>query len=73
MVRADRCCVGTCDNDKRYFDKLKVKDHVKDLKWHRFPTVNLERKKTWTALVNKGRVNFTPTNGSRICSNHFPD
>ena len=73
MVRSDRYCVGPCDNDKRYPDKLVVKENVSNLKWHRFPTADEQKKQVWTALVNKGRVGFVPSEGSRICLNHFPD
>ena len=45
MVRADRSCVGLCDNDKRYPEKLVKQDLVENLKWHRFPTNNEEKKK----------------------------
>ena len=73
MVRHDRCCVGTCGNDTRYPDRYVVKEHVEILKFHRFPTNDECKKKTWTALINKGRVGFVPSDGNRICSNHFPD
>lgn len=72
MVRHDRCCVGPCDNDTRYKDQYDVKSHVTTLKFHRFPK-NEEKMNVWTGLVNKGRENFIPTSGSRICSNHFVD
>eukprot|EP00795_Rhopilema_esculentum_P009833 gene9833-18408_t len=38
-----------------------------------FPTNDESKKKTWTALINKGRVGSVPSDGSRICSNHFSD
>ena len=28
MVRGDRCCVGTCDNDTRYQERFVVKGYV---------------------------------------------
>ena len=73
MVRADRCCVGPCDNDKRCPKRLVVMKHAEKLKWHRFPTKDEDRKKKWASLVAKGRCEFAPTDNSRICSNHFPD
>ena len=73
MVRADRCCVGPCNNDKRIAKMLVVMGHVAELKWHRFPTNDEEKKKVWVSLVNKGRSDFSPSDGSRICSNHFVD
>ena len=72
MVRGDRCCVGTCDNDTRYQERFVVKGHVQKLMFHRFPP-NEEKRKTWTSLISKGRSGFTPSDGSRICSNHFKD
>ena len=40
--------------------------------FHRFQH-NKEKRKTWTSLISKGRSGFTPSDGSRICSNHFKD
>ena len=70
MVRGDRCCVGTCDNDTRYQKRFVVKGHVQKLMFHRFPR-NEEKRKTWTSLISKARSGFTPGDDSRICSNHF--
>ena len=53
MVRGDRCCVGTCDNDTRYQERFAVKGHVQKLMFHRFPR-NEEKRKTWTSLISKG-------------------
>ena len=72
MVRKDRCCVGICNNDRSYPDKLEIKSHVQILKWHRFPKDKAKRK-WWQTLVNKGRENFVASDESRICSNHFVD
>ena len=72
MVRSDRCCVGTCDNDTRYPEKQIIKYHVTKLMFHRFPC-NEQKRKTWISLVGKGRDSYVPTDGSRICSNHFPE
>ena len=72
MVRKDRCCVGICNNDRCYTDKLEIKSHVKILKWHRFPKYKAKRK-WWQTLVSKGRENFVVSDESRICSNHFVD
>ena len=46
MVRADRCCVNPCNNDKRIQNKFIKVDHVTELKWHHFPTNNEEKEKT---------------------------
>ena len=72
MVRKDRCCVGICNNDRSYPDKLEIKSHVQILKWHRFPKDKAKRK-WWQTLVNKGRENFVASDESRICSYHFVD
>ena len=72
MVRGDRCCVGTCDNDTRYQERFVVKGHVQKLMFHRFPR-NEEKRKTWTSLIAKGRSGFTLSDASRIFSNHFKD
>ena len=72
MVRKDRCCVGICNNDRSYPEKLEIKSHVQILKWHRFPKDKAKRK-WWQTLVNKGRENFVASDESRICSNHFVD
>eukprot|EP00794_Sanderia_malayensis_P017239 gene17236-18960_t len=73
MGRHDRCCVGTCTNDTRYPERYDIKKHVETLKFHRFPTSDEAKRNTWAGLVNKGRVGFIPSGGSRICSNHFLD
>ena len=69
MVRKDRCCVGICNNDRSYPDKLEIKSHVQILKWHRFPKDKAKRK-WWQTLVNKGRGNFVASDESRICSTY---
>ena len=66
MVRADRCCVGPCDNDKRCPKRLVVMKHVERLKWHRFPTKDEDRKKKWASLVAKGRCKPTNKNPSPV-------
>ena len=37
MPKHARCCVGFCDNDKRFPNLLVVRSHVKELKFHRWP------------------------------------
>ena len=73
MGRHDHCCVGTCNNDTRYSDCYEIKNHITTLKFHRFPNNDEVKRNAWAAFVNKGRVGFIPSDGSRICSNHFPD
>ena len=65
MVRKDRCCVGICNNDRRYPDKLGMKSH-------RFPK-DKAKCKWWQTLINKGREKFVASDESRICSHHFVD
>ena len=53
MVRADRCCLGACNNDTRCQERFVEKDHVQKLMFHRFPR-NEEKRKIWTSLISKG-------------------
>ena len=46
MVRTDRCCVGPCNNDKQNQNKLIKMNHATELKWHRFPMNNEEKRST---------------------------
>ena len=76
MPKHARCCVGFCDNDKRFPNLLVVRSHVKELKFHRWPKdPNLAE--LWRKQVAKGRSdNFNPEPGSEgtfVCSNHFPE
>ena len=74
-----RCCVGGCDNDQRYPQKLIIKDHVQELKWHRVPRPNSKNDETekkrnlWVKMISKGRKDFAPQNETFVCSNHFID
>ena len=52
-----RCCVGGCNNDSRYPEKLVVKSHVTQLKFHYFPKNGAKRAK-WVAQISKGLVGF---------------
>ena len=76
MPKHARCCVGFCDNDKRFPNLVVVRSHVKELKFHRWPKdPNLAE--LWRKQVAKGRSdNFNPEPGSEgtfVCSNHFPE
>ena len=64
--------MGSCDNDKRYPDKLVRRNHAEKLRWHRF-TENPEKRKQWISLISKGRVEFNPGPWTYVCSNHFVD
>ena len=72
MEKNDRCCIGPCDNNKHYPDKIKMISHVVALKWHCFPK-NEERRQEWIAMISKGRENFHPGKWTYVCSNHFRD
>lgn len=72
MPKNARCCVGGCDNDKRYSDLWVIRSHVSALKWHQFPSNN-DKFTVWKLLISKGRDNFVPGSGTYVCSNHFPD
>ena len=76
MPKHARCCVGFCDNDKRFPNLLVVRSHLKELKFHRWPKdPNLAE--LWRKQVAKGRSdNFNPEPGSEgtfVRSNHFPE
>ena len=71
-----RCCVGFCDNHKRFPNILVVRSHLKELKFHTWPKdPNLAE--LWRKQIAKGRNdNFNPGSGSEgtfVCSNHFPE
>eukprot|EP00795_Rhopilema_esculentum_P017081 gene17081-8598_t len=72
MGKNDRCCVGSCDNDTRYPDKLVKRNHVEKLRWHRF-TEDPGKWKQWISLISKGRADFNPGPWTYVCSNHFVD
>ena len=63
MPKQARCCVGFCDNNKRFPNLLVVRSHVKELKFHRWPKdPNLAE--LWRKQVAKGRSdNFNPEPG----------
>ena len=66
-----RCCVGGCDNDSRYPDKIVKRGHVEgELRWHYLPK-NPERRAEWTEQISKGLETFLATDNKVVCSNHF--
>ena len=65
-----RCCVGGCDNDSRYPEKVVKRSHVAELKFHCFPK-DEARRKLWKKQVDKGLAGFVVTNNKVVCSNHF--
>ena len=66
----DRCCVGPCNNDKRFPNRMVVRGHVHQVLFHRFPKDEKE-KNIWVQQISRGRVNFVAGPGARVCSNHF--
>ena len=72
MGKNDRCCVGSCNNDKRYPNSLQKRSHVDVLRWCRF-TSDPVKCEQWTKLIGSGRVNFEPRKWVYVCSNHFVD
>ena len=72
MGKHDRCCVASCNNDKRYPDRQIKRGNVTQLKWHRF-TKDPEKRKAWIGLIGKGLVDFQPGDWTCVCSNHFVD
>ena len=65
MVKNKRCCVGPCDNDTRYPQKLVKRNTVSDIKWHKLPSygdiekVRIKREK-WIQAIQKDRADFVP-------------
>ena len=50
----DRCIVGSCDDDKRYLERMIVHSNVKEEKmvFHGVP-VNDERQKAWIHVIKQ--------------------
>ena len=65
-----RCCVGGCNNDSRYPDKIVKRSHVKELKFHHFPKDESKRQ-LWKEQVDKGLDGFIVSDNKVVCSNHF--
>ena len=64
-------CVGDCDNDSRYPDKIvKCKHVVGELRWHYLPK-NSGRRAKWTRQISEGLENFLATDSKVVCTNHF--
>lgn len=72
MGKHNRCCVGGCNNDRRYSDRYVIRSHVKDLQLHKVSS-DVEKKQIWEKQISMGRENFNIGNSMRICSNHFTD
>ena len=75
MGGGDHCCVGPCDNDRRYPDKWVLHSHVHKLQFHCLPK-DPARRKQWVSRISDGRDGFKPsdtTSETKVCSNHFID
>ena len=66
----NRCCVGGCNNDSHFPEKLVVKSHVTQLKFHYFPKDEAKRAK-WVTQMSKGLVCFKVSDNKVVCSSHF--
>ena len=65
-----RCCVGGCNNDSRYPDKIVKRSHVKELKFNHFPKDESKRQ-FWKEQVGKGLDGFIVSDNKVVCSNQF--
>ena len=72
MGKHDRCCIGGCNNDKRYPNKFVIRSHVTDLKFHITPSDTVKRQ-IWEKQIGKGREGFNIGASMHVCSNHFQD
>jgi hypothetical protein len=75
MGAGDKCCVGGCDNDRRYPGKYYVHSHVEKLGFHK-PANSEDAIRTWCIQVQKGRKDFKIGRSREsviVCSNHFVD
>lgn len=70
----EKCCVTWCLNRKGCADNWEVRSHVEKLMFHRFPK-DKETRHKWECMIRKSldNANFSATDNSVICSNHFKD
>lgn len=78
MGGGDRCCVGSCNNDRRYPDRQVLHGHVDKLHFHVLPNGKTKTniRKQWIDQIQKGRKDFNPGPESKdlkVCSIHFKD
>ena len=64
------CCVGGCDNDSRYPEKVIKRSHVTELQFHYFPRTR-KRGSYGKKQVDKVLEGFVVTNNKVVCSNYF--
>ena len=73
MGKHNYCCVGGCDNDKRYLHLCVKHRHVEgDLIWHRFPK-DPKKFEIWRKNIKRGLEFFNAGRETVVCSNHFVD
>ena len=67
----DKCCASGCHHYRDKPEEWKLRGHVMELKFHRFPSG--EERQIWESMIRKGldKSNFKATNNSFVCSNHF--
>ena len=66
-----RCCVGGCNNDSRYKDKVIKRSNVNGgLRCHYFPTDPVKREQ-WRKNVSEGLFGFFASDQRTVYSNHF--
>ena len=66
-----RCCVGGCNNDSRYSEKIVKRGHIEgELHWHHIPK-DPKKRAEWTEQISKGLKNFVASDNRVVCSNHF--
>ena len=75
MGGGDKCCVGGCNNDRRYPDRYVIRSHVNKLGFHK-PSKSEDVIRSWCIQVQKGRKEFKIGKSREsviVCSNHFVD
>ena len=67
----DKCCASGYHHYRDKPEDWKLRGHVVELKFHRFPSG--EERQTWETMIRKGldEANFKATNNSFVCSNHL--
>ena len=75
MGGGDKCCVGGCNNDRRYPERYVIRSHVNKLGFHK-PSKSEDVIRSWCIQVQKGRKDFKIGKSREsviVCSNHFVD
>ena len=73
MGFGDKCCVGGCNNDRRYPKEWVIHSHVEKLSFHKPKQSLIE---AWPRQVQKGTKDFSIGKSREsvvACSNHFRD